>query len=185
MEHSDNINEIAGALSALAGDICDVGKDVQGYGYRYAAIDSYLRIARPLLAKHGLALVQSPRTQPGAITLTSLVTHSSGQWIRSELTLAIEPKKGLSEAQCAGTVITYARRYALASLLGMAAEDDDAAKDREKRDVADVKEFPADRAAIEGCQSLEELADVWKSMNPEARNTLVQAKDAKKKELQA
>lgn len=185
MEHSDNIDQIAGALSALAGVMQDVGKDVQGYGYRYAAIDSYLRIARPLMAKHGLALIQSPRTQPGAITLTSLLTHSSGQWIRSELTLAIEPKKGLSEAQCAGTVITYARRYALASLLGMAAEDDDAAKDREKRETADVKEFPAEREAIEMCESLDQLVETWKKLSLEARASLIGVKDAKKKALQA
>lgn len=126
METSEQINEITAALSALAAEMRDAQKDVSGYGYKYAAIDSYLAIARPLLAKHGLALVQMPSAGGDTVTVSSMLSHKSGQWIRSALTMPVELKKGLSMAQCIGMVITYARRYAMAAMLGMAAEDSDA-----------------------------------------------------------
>lgn len=126
MEMSEQINELTKALSSVAAEIRDVSKDVKGYGYKYAAIDSYLSVARPLLAKYGLALVQMPSAQADTVTVTSMLSHTSGQWMRSELSMPVEIKKGLSVAQCIGMVITYARRYALAAMLGMAAEDSDA-----------------------------------------------------------
>jgi hypothetical protein len=126
MEMSEQINELTAALSALSADIRDVSKDTQGYGYKYAAIDSYLTVARPLLAKHGLALFQAPSAQGDTVTVTSMLSHKSGQWMRSELSMPVELKKGLSMAQCMGMVITYARRYSLAAMLGMSAEDSDA-----------------------------------------------------------
>jgi len=126
METSNEINEITAALSSVTAEIKDVSKDVKGYGYKYAAIDSYLAIARPLLSKYGLALIQVPSATAEAVTVTTMLSHTSGQWIRGSLSLPMEMKKGLSMAQCAGMLVTYARRYALAAMLNMAAEDNDA-----------------------------------------------------------
>jgi hypothetical protein len=135
METSNEISEITAALSALMAEIKDVAKDTQGYGYKYAAIDSYLTIARPLLSKHGLALVQLPSATAEAVTVTTMLSHTSGQWLKGSLSLPMEVKKGLSMAQCVGMLISYARRYSLAAMLNMAAEDNDA--DVGKKDGTD------------------------------------------------
>jgi len=183
MQTSESIDLISAAMSAFTGEVQDVSKSVQGFGYKYGAIDAYLRVARPLLAKNGLALVQSPSASGDFVTVDTLLSHASGQWIRSAMTMTIEPKKGMSVAQCAGMVITYARRYALAAMLGMASEDDDAAKDRTKIEVPSADDFVAERETISACESVAQLADAWKSMSMPARMALNGHKNLRKKDL--
>jgi hypothetical protein len=183
MQTSEQIDLISAAMSAFTGEVQDVSKSVQGFGYKYGAIDAYLRVARPLLAKNGLALVQAPYSSDDTVTVTTLLTHSSGQWIKSELCLLIEKKKGMSDAQCAGMVITYARRYALSSMLGMASEDDDAARDRTKIEVPSADDFMGERETIAACESVAQLADAWKLLSVQARMALNEHKNTRKKEL--
>lgn len=183
MQTSESIDLISAAMSAFTGEVQDVSKSVQGFNYKYGAIDAYLRVARPLLAKNGLALVQSPSASGDFVTVDTLLSHSSGQWIRSAMTMTIELKKGMSVAQCAGMVITYARRYALSAMLGMASEDDDAAKDRTKIEVPSADDFVAERETISACESVAQLADAWKSMSMPARMALNEHKNLRKKAL--
>jgi len=183
VQTSESIDLISAAMSAFTGEVQDVSKSVQGFGYKYGAIDAYLRVARPLLAKNGLALVQAPSAEGDVITVTTLLAHSSGQWFRSALSMAIELKKGMSVAQCAGMVITYARRYALAAMLGMASEDDDAAKDRTKIEVPSADDYMGERETIAACDSVAQLADAWKSMSMPARMALNEHKNLRKKAL--
>ena len=183
MQTSEQIDLIAAAMSAFTGEVQDVSKSVQGFGYKYGAIDAYLREARSILAKNGLALMQSPSAEGDVITVTTLLAHSSGQWFRSALSMTIERKKGMSDAQCAGMVITYARRYALSAMLGMASEDDDAAKDRTKIEVPSADDFMGERETISACESVAELADAWKLLSVPARMALNEHKNTRKKAL--
>ena len=137
MKTSESINELGAALAKAQADIKDAAKDRQGYGYKYADLATVLQIVRPALAAQGIAVLQDTQTMTdGHVAVATRLLHSSGQWIESDLLiLPIEAKKGLSQAQCAGSVVTYARRYSLAALVGISQEDDDAAKDKDKDDA--------------------------------------------------
>ena len=75
-----------------------------------------------MLAKHGLSVMQLPTSDETAVTVTTLLMHSSGQFIESEPFKVLLTKK---DAQAAGSALTYARRYSLSSVLGIAWDDDD------------------------------------------------------------
>jgi hypothetical protein len=196
LEFSDSIDQIAAALSAVTGAMSDPAKDATGYGYKYAQLDSYLRIVRPLLAANGLALMQTPSSSADLMTVsvTAVLMHSSGQWIRSSMTMRVEPKKGLSDAQCAGTVISYIRRYQVQSLFACASEDNDAARDRDERgrdDLAPRREDGLLPATIEVAQrqldhasTLEELGNTWATLPAPVRKALGAHKDKCKAKLQ-
>jgi hypothetical protein len=126
MKGSENINEIGAALAKAQSAFKDAAKDQQGYGYKYANLASILQIVRPAMTANGIAILQDVADSDGKVAVTTRLVHSSGQWLESSaFSMSIEPKKGLSHAQCMGSVVTYARRYALAALLGITQEDDD------------------------------------------------------------
>lgn len=140
MNKSETIEKLASALSKLQNEIQNAYKDKAGYGYKYVELSSILDSCRPLLSKHELAISQLCSNECGDLDMIGVETilmHSSGQHISSTLHLRVTPNKGMSAAQAAGSVITYARRYALAAILGIAQTDTDAHVEKE-----DVKEAP-------------------------------------------
>ena len=131
MNKSEHINELAAALSELQGEITDAYKGREGYGYRYADLNAVLEVARPLLNKYKLAICQMPCNSDDKIALESVIMHASGQWMSSTLAFKLpEPvaggKKKNSDAQDAGSLVTYMRRYSLTAMLGITQTDDDA-----------------------------------------------------------
>lgn len=107
---------------------------------KYANLQSYLDEARPVLAKNGIAVVQTARTERQDAVLyagvRTVLVHSSGQYIDcGELMLPV----ATPNAQGIGSSLTYARRYALASCLALSADDDDghAASTKVRAKVAD------------------------------------------------
>lgn len=128
MNKSENINEIAAALSALQGEIQDAHKDKTAYGYKYADLSQVLESIRPLLSKHKLSVTQLCGSADEKVSVETILMHSSGQWIGSVIEMVVEKGKGRSMAQDVGTVITYARRYALTAIVGMTQADNDAQK---------------------------------------------------------
>lgn len=92
---------------------------------RYADLTAYLAACRPALAAEEIALVQGVSIDGDLATVETRLMHSSGEWISSVLSLLITQGKGVTAAQSAGSTITYARRYALAALVGLSADDDD------------------------------------------------------------
>jgi hypothetical protein len=132
MNKSENINELATALSTLQGEIEDVYKDRKGYGYSYADLSSVLNIARPVLAKNGLAVSQLCGQATECVVVETILMHKSGQWIScvTEMRMIVgkdKQGKDLNAAQAAGGIISYARRYALSAILGITQTDNDAA----------------------------------------------------------
>lgn len=138
MRTSESITNISAALAAFQGDVtnpkhsarADVPTRTGGkYSYSYTPLQDIINHIRPALAKHKLAVIQSPRSEDGSsITVTTLLVHESGEWIEAdELTMKAEKVT----AQGAGSIITYARRYALSAVLGLATEDDDDAGSQE------------------------------------------------------
>ncbi len=88
---------------------------------KYAPLDSCITANQTLLGECGLSLFQTPVTKEGKLGLISLLTHSDGEYLQSEY--FVKPDK--DTAQGLGSAITYLRRYAYCSILGLAAEDDD------------------------------------------------------------
>ena len=97
------------------------GKDGKpGYRYSYADLADVIDCYRGPLTKHGLSIVQPIEQRDGHLLIVTKLVHSSGEWLASEY-----PLKVYDRPQEQGSAITYARRYAVSSLLGIAAEDDD------------------------------------------------------------
>jgi hypothetical protein len=125
MKQSEQLNELASAMSKLQSEIRDAEKDNQAYNYKYADLGTVLGLIRPLLAKNGLSFQQHVGNADGKVVIETIIMHSSGQWISSELAMPEVQSKSMNAAQGIGSVITYGRRYALTAIFGITQVDDD------------------------------------------------------------
>src|SRR6195256_5277695 len=92
--------------------------------FRYAPLASGLDIVRRTLGKHEIATMQTTAIDPaaGMVNLTTMLAHASGEWIASDWPVCALAET--SNPQRMGSALTYARRYALFTLVGIAGEDD-------------------------------------------------------------
>lgn len=126
MNKSQSISKLALALSKAQAEMPEVKKNAQNpfLKNKYADLGAVIDTSRPVLAKHELAVTQFPVSDGDKIGVTTCLTHSSGEWIEETILIPATDAKGLSVAQSAGVVISYLRRYAWASVLGMYADED-------------------------------------------------------------
>ncbi len=153
MKSSESITKLAKALSDFQREVKNPAntasakiptKTGKGYSYQYATLPDVLNLVRPLLAKHGLSIVQMPGGNGRDISMTTTLLHESGEWIESEpLTLKADD----ATAQGAGSAITYARRYSLSAVLGISSEDDDDGNYATQAKKSTPKEKPAPKPA--------------------------------------
>lgn len=124
MQKSENINELSKALCQAQSEIEGAIKDSTNpfFKSKYADLSSVMEALKKPFQKNGLSFVQSSRvTDTGNLVLVTMLLHSSGQWISGEY-----PVKGVKdEPQALGSATTYARRYALSAMCGIAQVDDD------------------------------------------------------------
>ena len=121
-----NHETLAAALAAAQAAMPPVVKDRvakigPGREYRYADLATILATVRPVLGAHGLALTQRTQIRGEAIVLLTELRHASGEVLDSEYPVAAIGIKH----QDMGGALTYARRYALCGLVGIAADEDD------------------------------------------------------------
>jgi hypothetical protein len=92
--------------------------------FRYASLAAGLDIVRKSLSQHEIATIQTTRIDPsnGLVQLTTLLAHASGEWISSDWPVC--STKDIEAPHRMGAALTYARRYALFALVGIAGEDD-------------------------------------------------------------
>jgi len=92
--------------------------------FRYAPLSSGLEIVRKTLGQHEIATVQTTAIDQaaGVVNLTTVLAHSSGEWIASDWPVC--PIAETERPHRMGAALTYARRYALFTLVGIAGEDD-------------------------------------------------------------
>ncbi len=132
---SESIAALAAALAKAQAELTNPEKsltatvrtDRNGEGsrtFRYAPLSSGLDIVRKTLGKHEIAIFQTTAIdQPTrSVSLTTMLTHASGQWIASEWPVC--PLSDTAAPHRMGAALTYARRYALFTLVGIAGEDD-------------------------------------------------------------
>jgi hypothetical protein len=92
--------------------------------FRYAPLASGLDIVRKTLGQHEIATVQTTAIdrEVGVVNLTTMLAHASGEWIASDWPVCVIAET--ANPQRMGAALTYARRYALFTLVGIAGEDD-------------------------------------------------------------
>jgi len=124
MNKSESIQNIAKALVGFQSEVKNPTNTAENpfFKSKYAPLPDILNDVRPLLAKHGLSLLQAPSGDGDKIVITTLLMHESGEWIE---TCPLILKADKATAQGAGSAITYGRRYALSAVLGISSEDDD------------------------------------------------------------
>src|SRR6516164_1846135 len=132
---SDSIGAIAAALAKAQAELTNPEKSLSATirspfpreadrCFRYASLASGLDIVRKVLGKHEIATVQTTAIdqEAGLIRLTTLLAHSSGEWVSSDWPVC--PVGETAAPHKMGAALTYARRYALFTLVGIAGEDD-------------------------------------------------------------
>lgn len=124
METSDTINDLAAALAKAQGEITGALKDSANpfFKSKYADLASCWDACRAPLSKNGLSVVQGLDVSEGHLYLKTRLLHATGQWISS--TTPVTPKDDTPQGM--GSALTYARRYALTAMVGVAQVDDDA-----------------------------------------------------------
>src|SRR5690242_7489896 len=121
---SESISQLAVALVKAQSEITSVSKDGNNPHFRskYATLDNIIDETRPILAKHGLAVLQMPGGDGENVIMKTMLMHESGEWLETE-PLVMRPTK--NDPQGMGSCITYARRYSLSALLSISTDEDD------------------------------------------------------------
>ncbi len=132
---SELIGAIAGALAKAQAELTNPEKSLiatirspfpreSDRTFRYASLSSGLDIVRKTLGKHEIATVQTTSidNEAGLIRLTTVLAHTSGEWVSSDWPVC--PVADTAAPHKMGAALTYARRYALFTLVGIAGEDD-------------------------------------------------------------
>jgi hypothetical protein len=120
---SENIADLAAALAKAQTEIGTVHKDQDNPYFRskFASLATVWEAVRPTLSKNGLSVVQMPGSDERGYYVQTQLMHGSGQWIRS--TTYMKPAK--EDPQGIGSLISYARRYALQAMVMACPDDDD------------------------------------------------------------
>src|SRR3954466_12023706 len=132
---SETIGAIAGALAKAQIELQNPEKSLTATirspfpgeadrSFRYASLSTGLDLVRKSLGRHEIATVQTTSIDDGAglIRLTTPLAHSSGEWLASDWPVC--PVSETAAPHRMGAALTYARRYALFTLVGIAGEDD-------------------------------------------------------------
>ena len=134
-QSSGSIGSLAAALARAQVELIDPGEVDGGHHaargqrcgravFRYAPLSDGLNIIRKTLGQHEIATLQSTSIDQaaGLIKLKTVLAHSSGEWISADWPVC--PLEDMASPKRMGAALTYARRYALFALAGIAGEDD-------------------------------------------------------------
>jgi len=132
---SESIAALAAALAKAQAELINPEKSLtaiirsarvgeQERTFRYAPLASGLDIVRKTLGQHEIAIIQTTAIdkEAQAVNLTTILAHASGEWMASDWPVC--PVAEVASPQRMGAALTYARRYALFTLVGIAGEDD-------------------------------------------------------------
>lgn len=124
MKKSDQINELVTAVSKLQSSIkgADKGGLNPHFKSKYSTLENIWDSIRDLVGKNGLSIFQELTTLESCISVTTLVTHSSGQWIEFG---PLDVPFARKDAQSIGSACSYAKRYSLSAALGITSSDED------------------------------------------------------------
>lgn len=150
MNKSENIGELTKALVKVQAKIKPAVKDAKNPYFKsnYADLNSVWDSCRSLLTENGLAVIQTTAPIENAVIVETTLSHISGEWISGEMLLPLIKV----DAQGVGSAITYGRRYGLAAIVGIVADEDDdgnAASSNSSKPAITSKPEPASSGQIQ------------------------------------
>ena len=152
------------AIADFQQEVPVIHKGTQGYGYSYSDLPAIFKVINPLLQKHGLGFIQCIDSEDGQNYLNTIIFHSeSAEKIQSSTLIPAVALKGMNDYQSFGSGITYYRRYALASMLGLVTDKDTDASGEQvkhepkKQPINDERFVKALQAIKEGKAKKEDL----------------------------
>jgi len=167
MTTSTTIKEIALALSLAQSKMkpAEMNAINPFLKNHYADLGAIITVAREPLANNGLSFTQLVGGSDGNVSLETILMHQSGEWISTTVVAPMGTnEKGRSQAQEIGAMITYLKRYSLASILGIFAEEDtDGATKKESKQETKKAEPPAGNGNGKAPMTLEEAMKVQSS----------------------
>lgn len=122
------------AIADFQQEVPVIFKETEGYGYKYADLPKIFEVINPLLKKHKLGFIQMI---DGTDVVTKVFHTESGEEIESRTAIPQGVQlKGMNDFQVLGSAITYIRRYAISSMLGLVTDkDNDASGEQVKSKV--------------------------------------------------
>lgn len=135
------LSELLTALSEAQGELSHASKSSLNphFKSKYADLSEVIDTFRPVFAKHGLSVVQRNFPCDDGVTVVTTIYHKTGQWLSDG---GLHVPAGKRDAQGFGSALTYARRYGLSSMIGIAPdEDDDGNKAAESVSKLSASEF--------------------------------------------
>lgn len=177
---SETIGELAAALSKAQADITGALKDSNNpfFKSKYADLASCWDACRRQLSANGLAVIQTTRNTDAGLMLTTTLAHSSGEWIAGEMPVLTKD----ASPQAQGSGLTYARRYALAAIVGLAQIDDDAEAAQARGKPKAVID-PATIDRINECKTANQLGALFKTLTVADREAYSSAFKARRQEI--
>lgn len=140
--HSNEIKDLVASLAKAQGSMKPAifNRVNPHFKSRYADFSSCMDACREPLSNNGLAVIQSCEKIDGALTLVTMLAHTSGQWMKSEFPIV----SSKMDSQGIGSAMTYAKRYSLCGMVGIVADEDgdddgEAAVGRGKREPVQQK----------------------------------------------
>lgn len=128
MKYSETVDTLLPAMAAAKALAPSFKKDTDGHKYKYADLDQVVESFKQYFAPQGLYFQQGTDDESGSPEVVKLITRiwhiESGQWMESSVTSNVDKFVG---PQGVGSAMTYLRRYALATMMGVATDDDDGA----------------------------------------------------------
>lgn len=123
MEKSDSIKSLAGAMCKAQGEMGGAHKGANNpfFKSKYADLGAVIEVVKEPFTNNGLSYVQFPINDGDKIGVETILMHESGEWLSHSFTV----KASKQDAQGAGSVITYCKRYGLQAVAGIPSEDDD------------------------------------------------------------
>lgn len=144
---SEKVAELAKALAKAQSEMSGAIKTSVNphFKSRYADLAAVFDACRAALNKNEIAIVQRVENDPNGVAVSTTLLHSSGEWISDRCWLPVAQKT----AQAYGSAITYGRRYGLAALAGVAAEEDDDGNAASAPAQSQVRSQPMTSAPVE------------------------------------
>ena len=173
MDFSDPFQELPKALSAVKKEMnTTVAKDATNPHFRkkYSTLDASLDAASKILGSHGISIIQMPTDD----ILYTMMTHSSGEYIRFAYKMEIKEKT----AQGRGSALTYARRYCYQAMGGLAPGDDDDGEKATERNEEKKEEKPKStrsKASSKSSEQEKEKKEKEKQVNKEFKGAMKDA----------
>ena len=178
MNQSESIAALAAALSKAQASITGALKDSANpfFKSKYADLASCWDACRKPLTDNGLAVIQTIEAGDGRAVLVTTLCHASGEWIKSYCPILTKD----DSPQGQGSGITYARRYALAAMVGLAQIDDDAEAAQGRHKVS-APQNPELLAKIAATATAEELSKLYNAVPQDVREAHIEVFKARKK----